>query len=173
MDVGIGLRLPFGKSRHIAVGPEEAVYGAGGISAPWSQRLVLQGTVRRIPCLLHIQVQALHYCICKGGNGVVGIHPAGITVNFRKGGSPAGAVLVRHPEERGQDGFLHGTVHYHAKRMGGAVGVPNPVVVVEGNAAVFMHLIVKGAPVEAVFAHAYGALEGPVIRGVKDRLLLI
>ena len=105
--------------------------------------------------------------------GVVGIHTAGVSVHFREGGGPACAVLIGHSEERGKDGFLHGTVHHNAERMSGPIGVPNPVVIIKGNPLIFMYLIVKRTPVAPVFAHADGTLESAVIRGVKYRLLLL
>ena len=56
--------------------------------------------------------------------------------------------------------------------MGCAVGVPNPIVGVEGGAVVLVYLAVEGAEVTSVLAHADRALKGAVVGRVEYGLLV-
>ena len=102
---------------------------------------------------------------------MVRVHPAGVAGHLRKGRGPVVAGLLRHPDEGSEDVLLQGRVHHHAQRMGGAVGVPDPIVRVERRAAVLMDLVVEGAPVAAVLAQAHRTLEGPVVGGIEHGFL--
>ncbi len=170
MDIRIGLRLPFRQGGHITLLPEKSVDGTCRIPAPGRQCLLYQRVPTDLINLERIQAEPLDQRVGKGRDRMVRVHPAGVAGHLRKGRGPVVAGLLRHPDEGSEDVLLQGRVHHHAQRMGGAVGVPDPIVRVERRAAVLMDLVVEGAPVAAVLAQAHRTLEGPVVGRIENRL---
>ena len=71
--------------------------------------------------------------------------------------------LFSHQQKRSDDVFFFFLVDECAKRVGSAVGVPNPVVVIERRTVVVMYFAVEGAEVAAAgFAHTDRAFESTV-----------
>ena len=173
MDVGVRFRLAGPERRDVAVVPEELVDPARRISAPRRQGLFQQALAADLVSALPVHVQAFDDGVGEGGHRMVRIHPPGVTVHLRKRRGPVMAVLFRHPDEGGKDILFDLPVHHHPQRMGGAIGVPDPVVVIERCTAVFVDGIVKTTPVPTVLAQADRTLEGTPVGGVKHRLLVL
>ena len=59
------------------------------------------------------------------------------------------------------------------KGVSSTIGIPNPVVGIEGLAIILVNLTIEGREVLAVLAQTNGALEGTIVRGVENRLLIL
>ena len=104
---------------------------------------------------------------------MVAVHAARVARHLGEGRHPLRTHLLSHAKVRLDDVLLLGGAQQGAQRVGGAVGVPNPVVGVKGVAIVVVYLSVEGAEVAAVLAEADGALHGTVERGVEHGLLVV
>ena len=56
--------------------------------------------------------------------------------------------------------------------MGSTVGIPQPVIGVEGDSLIIVHLLIKATPVATIFGEADHTLVGAVEGGVEDTALI-
>ena len=114
---------------------------------------------------LQVEVDALEGAFRQDGNGVVADHAGDVAVQPGEPGEPA-ALLV-HPQV-GFDGVPMGLgLQDQLEGMHAAIGVPDAVVAVVAEAAVFVDLAVE-ATVEAVHAVVMHPGGGAVDSGIED-----
>ncbi len=171
--VGVCLRLSCLEGGYVSMFLVEVVYPAGGSARPRGECLLFDASATGFVGGVEVELQTFGGGVGYGGYGVVRVHAAGVARDFGEGGHPHVAHLPGHAEVGVDDVFLGLVVDEQAQGVGGAVGVPNPVVGVEGSAVVVVHLAVEGAEVAAVFADADGAFEDAVEGGVEYLLVLL
>ena len=100
------------------------------------------------------------------------VHTMRVARDLGEGRQPAFGALLGHTQVAGEHLLLLDGVKQDAQGVGSTVGVPQPVIGVEGNTLIIMHLLIKATPVATIFGEAYHTLVGAVEGGVEDTALI-
>ena len=129
---------------------------SGRSRRPGDQRFLFDTLTGCFICFFKIETtNTFPPSIDNSGNGMVGVHTAGVTGHFRECRHPVRPHLLGH-QEIGVDNIgLTFFIDQDTKRMGSTIGIPNPVVGIERMATVFMYLAIKSTIVFTVFAQIH------------------
>ena len=162
------------QSGDIAMLLVEIIEPSGRLRRPRNQGLFFNTRLANIVSLRQVEgAQALTVSINDGCNPVVAIHAARIAGNLREGRHPARSHLLGHEDEGIEDISFLLLLDQDAQRVCCPVGIPQPVVGIEGATAVFVYLPVESTVIASVFAQADRTFVGAIKRSIKYRTLVL
>ena len=152
----------------------EIIEPSGRLRRPRNQGFLFDARLANIVSLRQIEgAQALTVSIDDGCHPVIAIHAARIAGNLREGRHPARSHLFSHEDEGIEDVALLLLLYQDAQRVRCPVGIPQPVVGVEGATAVFVYLPVESTVIASVFAQADRTFVGAIKRSIEYRTLVL
>ena len=141
----------------------EIIYPSCWLAAPWSKSLLLYTLSAILKSTVGIHTQSFIKGIGHHSHSMVGVHPSRITCHLRECGHPLGSHLFCHKQIRGNDVLLCFGKDQSTQRMCCPIGIPYPVVGIEGHAIIEVNFSIESAKIPSVLTQTNRSLKGTIV----------
>ena len=141
----------------------EVIYPSCRLAAPWSKSLLLYTLSAILKSTVGIHTESFIKGIGHHSHSMVGVHPSRITCHLRECGHPLGSHLFCHKQIRGNDVLLCFGKYQSTQRMCCTIGIPYPVVGIEGHAIIEVNFSIESAKIPSVLTQTNRSLKGTIV----------